>query len=268
MARGVRTNATLLPTFSPNLQPQSMSSYDPLTRRNTILVATIVPTLKDGESNDLLIPADRYYVHLGSAQASTGNHPRWLGGSLSNATLAQWDATQKQQYMRISSVGTPANFGASTSPAFVYPTGPFGVASSFAPKNVSSSAVWGRFTARFNANADYGATGGIGANNGSSSEFSTATNHFIQVTRNSGNWELGTCDGSTISQTASSGGGDGSFHEFAWRWVSGEVTLYVDSALVVTKTTNIPTRPLFVMGVAADNTNTIDIVDYLVEWET
>lgn len=250
--------------LSYQIQPGAQYLYDYVTRRAVRYVETVVPTLKDGTTVDIAIPADRFYANLGAA-ASNSHIPAWMGSTSGSATFAQWDATRKQQYMRLANAGG-SQLGGVAIPAVIHPGGPFGASTSYAPKNADVAGVRLRFTARFNANADY-TTKGIGGNNGSASEFSTATNHFIQVLRNSGNWELGSCDGSTISQSASSGGADGSFHEFLVRWVTGEVRLYVDEVLMITKTTNLPTRPLSFVGNTADATNTIDIVDCLIDWE-
>lgn len=260
MARGVRSNATLLPVFSPNLQPQSLSSYDPKTRRNTILIAEIVPTLALMESGaGHTIPADRYYSYLGGAVGGA-QLPAWVIINSGTATFGNWDATDKRAYLKLDGSVISSSAGLLK---FIYHAGPMGAATAFAPKNASTAACIIQFRARFPVNADY-TVYGIGALN-QIRDFGTATDHFIQVTRNSGNWELGTCDGSTISQSASSGGADGSFHDFKVRWADGEITLYVDDTLVVTKTTNLPTEPL---GHAmCNNTDDIDIVDYLVSWE-
>ncbi len=264
MARGVRSNPVLLPTFSPNLQPQSLASYDPKTRRNTILIAEIVPTINPGDSQpSAYIPADRYYVQLGGLESGSCL-PSWTS-SVSNVSFKNWDSSGSRFYARLSSAAALAYIGANQNARFIFPQGPFGVATSYAPKNVTVQAVWIRFCARFNANADY-TTYGVGAVS-STNRFNTATDHFIQVGRNTGTWELGSCDGATISQ-ASGGAADGGFHEFGVRWKFAEdLRLYVDDTLTITKTTNLPTEPLQLMIQAPDNTTTIDIVDYLVEWE-
>lgn len=255
MARGVRANATLLPVFSPNLQPTSLASYDPTTRRNTILVASIVPTLHQGATQALVIPADRFYAAIGAAGA-TSQAPAWA--ALNSGTTKNWDSSQKQFYANLGS------FGQSGSVNFIYPLGPMGQASSYAPKNVSVTQAVMQFTARFNDNKDY-TTNGIGAQGfyGATNNFSDSATHFIQVDRNSGNWELGTCDGSTISQLTG-GTADANWHEFKVVWSASQVLLYVDGVLAITKTTNLPTKPLLP---AAVGDTTIDIVDYLVTWE-
>jgi hypothetical protein len=260
LARGVRTNATLLPTFSPSLQPQSVASYDAKTRRNTILIAEIVPTIQLGDTVDSqAYPADRYYANLG-ALTSVANSPFWL--TVVNGTLQAWDSGAGR-YVRLTGGG---EFTATGQTKFIYPTGPWGPSATFDPKNTSVTKVRIHFKARFNANADY-ATFGVGAGDIAGTAFSTATDHFIQVLRNSANWELGSCDGATISQSASAGGADGSFHEFRVEWVAGGLTLFVDNVSVITKSTNLPARSLATAAYNTGATNTIDVKNYLVDWE-
>lgn len=244
-----------------NLRGKLQSDLNPLLEYYMDEVRDIVPTLHlGGGGRALAIPADRYYAALGACVGST-NLPDWMASVGGTVSYANWDATDERFYVQLDTGGQLGSAG--TYPQFIYYLGPFGAATSFAPKNVAATGVLIKFRARFPTNADY-TEFGIGA--GTQSQFNTATDHFIQVLRNSANWELGTCDGSTISQSASSGGADGSFHDFKVRWIAGEITLYVDGTIVITKTTNLPTKPL---GVAAKNdTDNIDIVDYLVEWET
>ena len=262
MARGVRTNATLLPTLSPVLQPQSIAAYDPVTRRNTILVATIVPTLAEADSlKSSYFLADRYYCPVG-VLASTSAIPDWLGTSAANITFQNWDATAKQFYARLSSSGAAAG-NISAGSEIAHPLGVFGSAPSHAPKNADVAAVWVKFTARFNVNTDY-TVYGVGL----SSDGTFSNNHLLQVTRNAGNWELTTRNGSGGSLSSSTGGtGDGDLHEFWARWSESDVKLYVDGTLTITKSTNLPTEPLQPFIYAENSTNTIDVVDYLIEWE-
>ena len=256
MARGYRGNATLL---SPQLQPQSVASFDPITRRNTILVANIVPTLSLAEAaGGLTYPADRFYAPLGVAPSST-YIPPWLVVS-GTVIYNQWDATAKQRYLTLDTSG---NLGVGA-PPFIHYLGHGGQATSYAPKNVDVSEVRFRCRARFPTSADY-TTYGIGAINHTSNIFGTATDHFFQITRNTGNWELGSCDGSTISQD-SVAGADGDLHEFEMRWNATNLRLYVDQVLAITKTTNMPTQSL--RASAVNNTDNIDIVDVEVEWFT
>ena len=259
MARGVRTNATLLPTLSPVLQPQSIAAYDPVTRRNTILVATIVPTLSQGDSaTSAFFLADRYYCPIG-AVSSTSALPTWLYTGGSNISFQNWDATRKQFYARLASVNAAGTITSNV--AMAHPLGVFGLAPGYAPKNAAVGACWLKFTARFNTSADY-TTYGVGLFD--SGGFTN--DPFIQVTRNTGDWELSTRDSSTAS-TSSDASADGDFHEFGVRWSESDVKLYVDGTLIITKTTNLPTVPLQPCIQAENNTNTIDVVDYLIEWE-
>ena len=264
MARGIRTNPTLLPAVSQGVQPQSLASYDPKTRRNTILIAEIVPTVHEGSGQTTnYAPADRYYANIGPMMAAS-NLLSWWSGTL-NLTFQNWDATERQFYARMSTdVSAPGHIGGGQNPWIIYPLGAFGAATSYAPKNASVAAVFMRFKARFNAAADY-TVYGVGGSN-LNTKFDSG--HFFQVTRNAGNWELGSSDGSTISQTASAGGADGSFHEFSVRWELGvSLQLYVDGILTVTKTTDLPARPLAPIVYAENSTTTVDFIDLLVEWE-
>ena len=264
MARGVRSTATLMPLFSPQNQPQSLASYDARTRRNTILIAEIVPTLDISENNSamaLFVPSDRYYVNYG-AWDSASRVPPWLQ-NVTGLTYQTWNSTAKRHYA--THAGAATLYG-NIAP-FIYPTGHCGASSSYTPKNSGVAAVWIKSTVAFTTNGDYG-TDGFGANNNGSTAFGTATDHFIQVTRNTANWELGSCDGATISQQASAGGADSSAHEFAVRWSAGELKLYVDDVLVITKTTNLPDRPLKPVALlAAAGVNLIRGYDYYIEWE-
>ena len=261
MARGVRTNATLLPTLSPVLQPQSIAAYDPVTRRNTILVATIVPTLSQGDSiTSAHFLADRYYCPVG-ALASTSAVPYWLGTSASNVSFQNWDTTAKQYYARFSTSGA-ATGQISAGVELAHPLGVFGSSPSHAPKNAAVGACWVKFTARFNVNTDYTIYGvGLYTTGGFTND------PFLQVTRNAGNWELTTRDTGGTTSSSTGGTGDGDLHEFWARWSESDVKLYVDGTLTITKSTNLPSSPLQPFIIAENSTNTIDVVDYLIEWE-
>lgn len=260
---GARKGSTPL---SYNLQPNAQYLFDPVTRRAVRYVETIVPTINLSESaaGDYY-PADRYFMPVG-AMSSTSNLPTWAGSAI-NISFRNWDTSQKAFYARFSTVAADGYIGVGGAPIrMIYPLGPFGQASSHAPKNSGATAVWIKFTGRFNANADY-TIYGVGATNDSATlGFGTSTKHFIQVLRNAGAWELGSCDGSTISQS-SGGTGDGSVHEFWVRWSATELTLYVDGVSTITKTTNLPTEALGLQILAHDSTNTLDLFDYEVEWE-
>lgn len=236
------------------LVPQAYASYDPVTRRKVRFIETIVPSLQTAEGDGgESYPADRFYTILGLASTSA-NIPPWVGSP--SGTFAQW--ASPNMYLKL----TGGISG--TRPRFIHYLGVGGEAPMHAPKNADVTKVFIEFRARFPQNADYDVRG-VGAS--SSSVFSSSSDHFIQVTRNSGNWDLGTCDGSTISQTASSGGADGSFHDFRIEWNSAEVELSVDGTVVVTKTTNRPAQALQVAAVGQTTTSEVDMVDYLVRWE-
>ena len=247
------------------IQPGAQYLYDHVARRVIRYVETVVPTINPGDAQAApYIPADRYYANIGAMQSGS-NLPSWTS-AVSNVSFLNWDTTARQFYARLSSAAALGSIGANQNARVIYPSGVFGEAASYAPKNASVAAVLIKFKARFNANADYGVYGVGGVSQGN--RFDTATDHFIQVTRNAGNWELGSCDGSTISQSASSAGADGGWHEFVVRWELGvDLKLYVDEVLVITKTANLPAQPLQMVIYAENATNTIDIVDYLVEWE-
>lgn len=253
---GARKGSTPL---SYNLQPNAQYLFDPVTRRSVRYVETIVPTLAFAAQRNYGIPADRYYANLGVATGSA-SLPEWGQATSGTINYQNWDSSGKRWYLQLDAAGVWAGAGQIR---FIFPTGPFGESTTHAPKNASVAAVWIKFRARFPTNADYTAYG-VGASS-STTLGSVGTPHLIQVGRNVGSWELGTCDGSTISQS-SGGSADGNFHDFWIRWEDGvDVKLYVDEVLTITKTTNLPTEPLGVVGI--NNADNIDIVDYLVEWE-
>lgn len=263
---GARKGSTPL---SYNLQPNAQYLFDPVTRRSVRYVETVVPTLNLAEARrGALFPSDRYHANIGAANSSS-DLPVWLQTVISSISYQNFDTSEKQFYTRIGSAGAGTIYDNST--PFIYPAGVFGAATPHAPKNASVAAAWIKLRARFNANADYATYGLGGLSLGGSlsgGAFNDSTAHFLQLARNAGSWEIGTCDGSTISQS-SGGSADGSFHDFWIRWEAGvDVKLYVDQVLTITKTTNLPARPLCpVAGDAVNATNNIDIVDYLVEWE-
>jgi len=254
MVIGARRSPTAL--LSPQMQLQAYVTYDPVSRRAVRFIETIVPTL----SSDDEIPADIYYAWHGA-----GLTPSWVSAA-SGASNFQWDATDQRFYAALDAVndciiGNTRN---------AWPTGPCGTAQSFEPKNGNVVTCVFEFRARFNNNQDY-ATAGIGlcsrvGTTPGPAIFDTATDHFIQVLRNTSNWELGTCDGTTISQTSASGG-DGSLHDFRVEWDASEVRLYVDETLKVTKTTNRPTQPLALLAVCANASKTMDVMGKKIYWK-
>ena len=258
MTLTARKGSTIL---SPQMQVSAYYQYDFATRRAVRVVETIVPTINSAETAaGMYYAADRFYFPIG-AIASAASAPPAVDSI--SGTLQSWDATQKMQYARFRNGGVAP----SVLVYFIYPTGVYGAASKFTPKNADVTKCIMQFTAKFGDNSDYGDTAGFGFLNGGAGgrPFDTTSEHFVQVLRNTANWELGTCDGTTISQSASSGGGDGSWHEFRVEWEAASIGLYVDDTLVITKTTNLPTKPLRI-NVLGQTTLGIDCADILIRW--
>lgn len=258
MTLTVRKGSTIL---SPQMQVSAYYQYDFATRRAVRVVETIVPSINQAEvPTGMYYAADRFYFPIGAIVSATYAPP---AVNSITGTLQQWDATEKVQYATFRS-GSAAPSGATVT-RFIYPTGTWGAGTSYTPKNADVTTAVICFKARFTDNIDYATDAGVGAMDGSTPlAFSSTSNHFIQVLRNSGNWELGTCDGSTISQS-SAAGADGSWHEFKLEWEVGTIRLYVDDTLTITKTTNLPTSALRV-NIRGTATQGVDIVDYLVRW--
>lgn len=254
---GVRPGATLL--LNPSVQPPAQAVYDPVTRRAVRYVETIVPTIHLGNVGHMGIGADRLYCNMGLIDTGA-SAPTWMA-SVAGGAYQQWDATAGVTYLNMTSGGHGIGVSA-VGPITIYPTGFGGDGSSFTPKNAAATTASIQFVARFNTNADY-TTAGLGASTGTGT-FANSSTHFIQVLRNSGSWELGTCDGATISQS-SGGTGDSSFHEFKVTWTAGTVTLYVDGTSTITKTTNLPTRALAIHAIGT-STGNIDLGEVLVTW--
>lgn len=247
MVLGARRSPTSV--MSPQAQLQAYISYDPVTRRAVRFIETIVPTL----SSDAEIPADIYYAHPGA-----GLSPSWITAS---GPTAAWDATDLRYYTEH---GASNDYTRGTLNN-AWPNGVGGEASSFAPKNGDVTTCVLEFRARFNANADY-TVYGVGLHNTTPNFFDTSTYHFIQVLRNGSNWELGSCDGSTISQS-SVAGGDGNIHDFRVEWDDDEIRLYVDETLKITKTTNRPAQPLAFQCITNSGTNTVHLMDFKLYWK-
>jgi len=228
------------------------------TLTNTSKSLAIVPTILLSESGGGdTYPADRYYANLGLA-LSSGFLTTIAGASGLTHIYNQWDSGIKKFYLTLDA---SARIGAGSVRTMHF-LGVGGQSSSYAPKNTTVTTLKFRCTARFPTNADYTVFGIGGVSSASATDFSNTADHFFQILRNAGAWELGTCDGSTISQS-SGGTGDGNFHEFEVQWVAASITLYVDGVLTITKTTNMPAEPLRLL--AGNNADNIDIVD--VEWE-
>lgn len=239
--------------LSPAQQLNGYVSYDPITRRRVRFIETIVPTL----SSDDEIPADIYYADPGS-----GLSPAWIG-IVAAVTTGNWDATEKRFYTLYDGVSEHVNGGIRQA----WPTGPFGNAQSFEPKNGTVTKFKMEFRAKFLDNADYTVygVGLLSVISASTVYFNTATDHFIQVTRNAGNWELGTCDGSTISQS-SGAGADANWHDFRVEWIDGEVALFIDEVEVITKTTNLPAQPLAFVSASEDASHRFQVMGVKLSW--
>ena len=245
MVYGVRPGATLL--LNPQVQPPAQAVFDPITRRAVRYIETVVPTVFQGSSGNAItgVPADIIY------QVAT------LSGtySASGTTSTAWDTTNKRAYRRLGDGASSGTFDGA-SPECWYTGWPGN--SSYAPKNVSVTQLILEITARFNNNVDY-TTFGFGLAESASTQFNSSAQHWIQVLRNAGSWEVGSSDGTTLSQT-SGGTGDGSWHVFKILWQSSGATLYVDGTSTITKATNLPDKPLRFLG-TSPATSTIDIVD-------
>ena len=270
MVYGVRPGATLL--LNPQVQPPAQAVFDPITRRAVRYVETIVPTVAPGHGSGSTsgrgVPADRFYCDFGALSSPTTEGAEWAGtiGLGGGGSGGNWDTTIKRRYVILSASGDQICNGS----YLFYPTGFAGEASTFAPKNASVTSLWLKFQAKFPTNADY-TTGGIGLSllaTGAGAVFSLAgSSHFIQVLRNAGSWELGSCDGTTVSQT-SGGTGDGNWHEFWVKWTASDMTLYVDGTSTITKSTNMPTQTLRFAALSdTAGGNDIWLSDVLIYWE-
>jgi hypothetical protein len=239
--------------YVPGFGGYSTNFADGRVRSTITRLGTIVPAIHSGDQQTRGVPADRYYDAVGAC-LTVSDFPTWFTISTASA-LGNEDASG--QYARSLNTGS-----VTVKPAA--PTGVFGPSSSYAPKNADVSAFLLRVKARFPTNGDY-TVYGFGLSN-TTGQFSNSAHRFIQVLRNGANWELGSCDGTTISQFASAGGADGNPHEFAVRWTAADIRLYVDGVLSITKTSNLPGRAL---GAATnwDGVNHIDLYDWMMEWE-
>lgn len=229
-------------------------------------VRAIVPVI----AGSTLGPAPTDLLYAMPGQFSAG----WFGVG-GNVVQGQLDTGTMRWYATCGSggqgtIGGMANASAADSNV-IYPTGFAGVATSFTPKPyLTADSVVMAFTTRFPTNGDYTAYG-VGASYAGSTDFANGTNdHNVQLLRVSGNWALSTKDGSTRSRTTG-GTADGNFHEFQLVWVLGAtptITLYVDNVSTITKTTNLPARPLRPVATGTSVSSfTVDLVDYLIQWE-
>ena len=241
------------------LRAQLKQARDTFLRSQVTDVLAIAPTLDRADAQSLTyMAADRFYVNLGLVDG-IGSLPAWLTSA--SVAYNTWDATDLRFYTNGAALNSIIGPSAAES-RFIHYGGFGGTATDYAPKNANVTKVILEFRARFNTNGD-NTVFGIGAKSVANTSFNDG--HFIQVTRNSAVWELGTRDGTTVSQS-SGGTADGSFHNFKAEWDSAQVVLYVDGVSTITKTTNRPAQPLMAFPMYADTTSSIDIVDYLVRW--
>ena len=231
-------------------------SLDSTTTSTINTMAGVVPTLQLGDSVvSTQYVADRYYAYVGSFSSTTAV-PQWLNTS-GSGTYQQWDTTAKAFYVN----GTEFFGGAQS---LAYPLGVAGAARTHSPKNTVVTTFILEFGARFPQNSNY-AGKGIGLSTETTSgDFSSASRN-IQVARNVANWELSTSDATTRTTTAVAGA-DGSFHDFKVVWSATDVKLYVDGVLVITKTTNLPDRPLKVFTNQSPGLLDTDIIDLMMRW--
>jgi len=225
--------------------------------RTTNTTAAIVPILqREVNGTAVQIPSDRYYqVFAGTVVSSTGLVSP--AGTISTA----FDTTELQGYNRLGDGAGAA--GWFLGPHAFHYGGVGGMATSYAPKNPTATTLRLQFKARFNGNVDYNDRG-IGLTDGGGGLLFVAGVDFIQVLRNGAAWELGSGDGTNASQT-SGGTGDAAWHEFRVEWKSTGLVLYVDDVSTITKTTNLPVDLLYFLALSP-LVNTIDIIDFLVDW--
>lgn len=251
----------------PGVGAYSSATFDTVVKSDVHYVRGAVPVIAASTLGPA--PADLLYTQVGRVSAG------WFSVG-SNVVVGQLDTGTMRFYATCGAAGLRGTIGAFATASdalanVIYPTGYAGVATSFAPKPYLTpvQVVLG-FTARFPTNGDY-TVNGIGGSFGGGTEFSDGTSdHNFQVLRVSGNWALSTKDGSTRSRTTG-GTADGNFHEFQVVWVLGAtptMTLFVDNVSTITKTTNLPARPLrAVASGTAASSFTVDVHDYLIEWE-
>lgn len=250
----------------PGVGQYASATFDTVVKSDVHYISRVVPVIYKDDTGARVVPADLYYCLYGVANSQSAL-PLWQGGAATNTTLQNWDATDGRQYITFGNGGGTGTIGGA-GPLFIYPTGIAGAATAFSPKNPDAVQVVLSFRARFNGAADYGFFGIGAVQITSGSGFSPATGHVLQVHRNNTQWGLYTMDGAT--ETRSSGGSaDGNWHDFQAVWVLGAtptITLYVDNVATITKTTNLPSRPLQFYA-TANNVNTIDLIDVSVYWE-
>lgn len=234
-----------------------VQAADPGTAQREIeSIATTIEGIVPVISSDADIPAEIYYAYLGA-----NRQPEWIA-TLINTSLTNWDATDRRFYLR---AGTDSAYVWSNT-LCAFPTGPFGQFHTFDPKGNNVTEVVLEFRARFTGNADY-TTSGIGllSTTPLNNLFGNTTTHFIQVLRNAGSWEVGSCDGAAISQT-SGGSADGNFHDFRIVWATNLISFYVDDVATFSKATNLPTRPLGFALVGHASAGNVDVTAVKITW--
>lgn len=175
---------------------------------------------------ELLTNGDGAFCRFGDS----GGVPSYMFASVSGPSSAL-DATEGVYHDFEG--GDDATGGSS----FIHYEGPFGKAPSTRVvqeewANVSTVSL--KWRGAFPDNSDYETRGvGFGA------DFATTNAHHAWFGRNSGNWQLGTGDGSTTTESTG-GTADGNWHDFEIQWDANQVRAYVDGSLVITKTTNRP----------------------------
>lgn len=269
MVRGIRDRATNAPGYG----AFGSFAFNPAADAKLHFISQVTPVISDGEGEHLYIPADLYYVHWGLSGGSGGMS--WMSeNSGVNQDRAQWDATDGRSYRRLGTAGGNGILGGANGSnfLFIYPTGFAGEATEYAPKNPDVSQVIIGSRLRFPDNQDMVNTDGHGWGciYSTGGDGYAGTYHGFAVTRSgAGKWRLYTMDGTTRSSSDSTVADDGDWHNHHVIWAAAAITLYVDNVAVITKTTNLPARPLspFVRGDGTGTTKRIDIVDWRCYWE-
>lgn len=261
--RGVRDIATKAPGYGPFGNFASNPSQDKSLR----FIEQVTPVISDTVGETFNVPADLYYINWGLS-GSSGN--AWMSeNSGTNQDTNQWDATGKRLYRRLGNAGGQGTLGGwlnSSQFNFLYPLGLGGTVTMFAPKNPNALQAIVGSRLRFVDNVDYANLGWGCGYITVGSDFA-GTGHTFNVTRSgTGFWRLYSMDGSTRSSQDSTAADDGNWHDFFVVWTATSLTLYVDNVAVISKTTNLPDRPLK-PWVAGNNTHRLDIVDWRGYWE-
>ena len=269
MVRGIRDKATQAPGYGAFGSWQ----FNPSADAQLHFISQVTPVISDGDDGHLYMPADLYYVHWGLTGASDG--PVWMSEhSGTNQDVGQWDATEGRSYRRI---GTAAGAGllgtgGGLSSKFLYPTGFAGEATQYAPKNPDVTRCVFASRLRFPDNQDMVNTAGYGwgcIGSGSGTQYAGTYHGFALTRSGTGYWRLYSMDGTTRSSSTSTAADDGDWHDFHVIWTLTTLTLYVDNVAVISKTTNLPARPLgpYVQADGSGTTMRIDIVDWRGYWE-